>query len=346
MADFRAKRVSVLEGLLLLTHATGLAARGAGEVAGLRRPQCRPRHGRGQTDPRFTWGERPRGAGAARRGWRSRGRLPRLRGSLCSPRSRTEEHGPGDGAGTASPPGGAGTAGCLRAKSEPRHGPRGLHQVSADGPGPRREPPTRRRPAGCAEVGRRQGVQTAADAPGAPPSEGSGGRAGRTRAERFCCSNARFERMRRRATGRGKIFAKDTSNKYTKNSQSSAVRTATIHFKDGPEPPAGASHAGGVGRVNTLSRTPRDQTGRRRHAPVGGAARSTRRQQDAALPVGAPDGAATLETAWRFLAGHTRRRPPRPSYPLEFTQRTSTRKPALDVHSRPHPEVAKSPCGR
>lgn len=173
MADFRAKRVSVLEGLLLLTHAMGLAARGAGEVAGLRRPQCRPRHGRGQTDPRFTWGERPRGAGAARRGWRSRGRLPRLRGSLCSPRSRTEEHGPGDGAGMASPPGGAGTAGCLRVKSEPRPGPRGLHQVSSDGPGPRREPPTRRRPAGCAEVGRRRGVQTAADAPGAPPARGA-----------------------------------------------------------------------------------------------------------------------------------------------------------------------------
>lgn len=34
MADFRAKRVSVLEGLLLLTHATGLAAREQGRWSG------------------------------------------------------------------------------------------------------------------------------------------------------------------------------------------------------------------------------------------------------------------------------------------------------------------------
>lgn len=268
MADFRAKRVSVLEGLLLLTHATGLAAREQGRWSGYAGLSA----GQGTGGGRLTLGSRgvkgPEEPAQRRRGWRSRGRLQRLRGSLCSPWSRTEEQGPGDGAGTASPPGGAGTAGCLRAKSEPRPGPRGLHQVGSDGPGPGRETPTRRRPAGCTEDSRRRGVQMAADGARSPACEGSG-----TRAERFCCSNARFERMRRRATGRGKIFAKDTSNKYTKNSQSSAVRTATIHFKDGPEPPAGASHAGGVGRVNTLSRTPRDQTretaprARRRRGP-------------------------------------------------------------------------------
>lgn len=140
-----------------------------------------------------------------------------------------------------------------------------------------RGPDGKRRPSEGPQDARRstgaRGVEAAADGARSPACERSGGRAGGTRTESFCCSEASLQRIRRQATGQEKIFAKDTSNKYTKNSQSSTVRTATIHFKDGPEPPMGASHAGGVERVNTLPHTPRDQTqetvprARRRRGP-------------------------------------------------------------------------------
>lgn len=265
MADFRAKRVSVLEGLLLLTHATGLAAREQGRWSGYAGLSA----GQGTGGGRLTLGSRGvKGAGAASTGLAKPGPTSAAPGfsvqPLVSDRGARSRRRSRDG---------------LSARwrwdrwmstCEKRTSARTLRPSPSRlrWAGPGRETPTRRRPAGCTEDGRRRRVQMAADGARSPACEGSG-----TRAERFCCSNARFERMRRRATGRGKIFAKDTSNKYTKNSQSSAVRTATIHFKDGPEPPAGASHAGGGGRVNTLSRTPRDQTretaprARRRRGP-------------------------------------------------------------------------------
>lgn len=96
------------------------------------------------------------------------------------------------------------------------------------GPGPSRETPNRRSPARCTGATDALGVDVAPDrTPDAQPVREATDEPGSVTTESFCCSDASVTRTRRRATGREKTLAKDTSDKYTKNSYSSTtIRTA------------------------------------------------------------------------------------------------------------------------